>query len=74
MVWQPTHVDCVNSALPCCASASVDSTGGACWCLHPLLELVLGVHDHAEAHVGVRHPAVLGALAEVLARHLGGQR
>src|SRR5262249_25245544 len=29
MVWQPTHVDFAKSSLPCWASASVDSTGGA---------------------------------------------
>src|SRR5262245_34354186 len=33
MVWQPTHVDCANRALPSWARGSVDSTGGACWFL-----------------------------------------
>src|SRR5216683_366480 len=33
MVWHPTHVDEVKIDFPCWASASVDSTGGACWAL-----------------------------------------
>ena len=33
MVWQPTHADFPKVSLPCWASASVDSTGGACWAL-----------------------------------------
>ena len=71
----PTHVDWAKSVLPCWAERiRATPPAGACWLATHCLELLLGVHDHAEAHVGVRHPAVLGALAEVLARHLGGER
>ncbi len=64
MVWQFVHWNFSVNSCPASPASSSATAGGSLLPRDPVLEVVRGLGDDAEAHVGVRQTAVLLALAE----------